>query len=322
MKSTNKKITFACVALLATTLLSSCEKVIEPKNLPEQDPRLVINSIISTDSVITANVSVSKSIVSGKEYKFLNDATCELYINDRFAERMKIVKDGNYVATNKGAVGSNYKVKVIANGYTDAEGSSSMPEAMVVKRSERYDTLNFAFRKFVPPGQPNFSNYYASLKYKVYVRDNPSQPDFFSIQPLVVLLDSLGDPLTYTVPAFLSSNQTGGFEDQAYWSGNSLEVNDTRLVNGDEVLVDATLSFNFSPIGGQSVYAAEIFLISFAAGEDYYKYKVTLGKQQANSTGLFAEPVMVHNNIRNGLGIVGCRNAKLISLGRVKVLTQ
>src|SRR5438045_1388231 len=86
-------------ALTLALAFQSCEKVIEPKNLPEQDPRIVLNSILMAGDKVSTEISASKSIISGKPYKFINNATCVLYVNGNLTETLPFVKNGVYTGT-------------------------------------------------------------------------------------------------------------------------------------------------------------------------------------------------------------------------------
>lgn len=77
------------VLFFFTMILSSCEKEIQ-LNTNDFSPKIVMNSIISSDSII--EVRVSKSFLytdTARERSRLSDATLTLYINGKMQERMK-----------------------------------------------------------------------------------------------------------------------------------------------------------------------------------------------------------------------------------------
>src|SRR4051812_25691540 len=105
---------FSAVVLVTAI---SCRKVIEPKDLPKQDPRLVLNCILYPDSLVSANISLSKSILTSKEYQYISDAACDLYENDSYIETLTSLGSGKYRSKLTAKANTNYSIKVAASGY-------------------------------------------------------------------------------------------------------------------------------------------------------------------------------------------------------------
>src|SRR5688572_25801801 len=135
------------LVILAALLVCGCEKVIEPKELPEQDPRLVVNSILYADSNVRVNITSSKSILSGKAYKVLDNAICKLFEDDNFVEQLSNNKNGNYNSAYLAKADKKYSLQVHADGFVDVEGSAHLPQAVKGMRFERYDTINNTFTR-------------------------------------------------------------------------------------------------------------------------------------------------------------------------------
>lgn len=302
---------------LLIAVFCNCEKVIEPKNLPQQDPRLVINSVITNDSTIRVNVSSSKSILNSKRYNFINNAVCDLYVNGLYAERMKSVDtSGNYRATQKGLANNQFSIKVSSSGFKDVEGTTDVPRPMIIVRVERYDTINNSFNRFNFNGSNSYSG---SLKYKVYVRDTPGKKDYFSLKPVILAYDSARNIINLNSPSLNIYPNTTNNDNRIFSSGFTLEADDSEIINGNEIVLDFSVSLSFQVNRGPSVKSIDVLLLGSSASEDYYKYKITLSQQLTNGNGLFAEPVLVHNNIKNGMGLVGAINTSLFSMGKVIV---
>lgn len=305
-----KKLFLYASLLLIFGLLGACRKVIEAKDLPQQDPRIVLNCLIFNNDSIRANITASKSILSGKDYKYLDNAICELYENDTYVEQLVNRKNGNFVGKKLAQSGKKYTLKVACAGYKSVEGSTTLGDSVVVKGIERTDSVNYYFRK------ENLSTYQyigGSVRYKVMIKDDIKIRNYYSIQPIVVLMDSLGAPVDFSITPYISLLNGDSNSGVSYY-GTSIETDDQTLVNGNEVRLDLDISFNISSSPLPPANSVQVYLILGNISEDLYKYKVTSNKQAFESGGLFSEPVLVYNNVTNGMGIVGGVNSNVYFL--------
>ena len=293
-----------CVALV----FFGCEKIIEPKNLPEQDPRIVLNCLMYKDSVIRLNVSSSKSIISGKDYKFLENATCLLYENDLIVDQFKNNKEGNYTSTVFGRIGKKYRVKVSVPGFETVEGITTMPDSATMISSERYDLVNSNYSSYYG-GEPGSRYLGGSTKCIIKIKDDPSMSNYYTLEPKVLLFDSAGNFIQESSDVYVTSNTASATGDYSY--GNTIEIDDTNLLGGSNLLADLDISISGE---GSFVAYAEVYMTISSVSQDLYKYKTTLKNQINNGISLFAEPVQVFNNIKNGMGIVGSMNSKMFFL--------
>lgn len=296
--------------LLISGLLGACRKVIEAKDLPQQDPRIVLNCLIFNNDSVRANITASKSILSGKDYKYLDNAICELYENDTYVEQLVNRKNGNFVGKKLAQSGKKYTLKVACAGYKSVEGSTTLGDSVVVKGIERTDSANYYFRK------ENLSTYQyigGSVRYKVMIKDDIKIRNYYSIQPIVVLMDSLGAPVDFSITPYISLLNGDSNSGVSYY-GTSIETDDQTLVNGNEVRLDLDINFNISSSPLPPATSVQVYLVMGNISEDLYKYKVTTNKQAIESGGLFSEPVLVYNNVTNGMGIVGGVNSNVYFL--------
>jgi hypothetical protein len=312
------------VVILSALLATACEKVIEPKDLPEQDPRIVLNSILYTDSVVKASVSASKSILSGKDYKLIENANCSLYEEGVFVEKLQHTKNGIYLGTKKPVQNKTYTLKVSAAGYKDVEGSTQMIPPVSVDRMERYDTLN---SKFVKTDYGSGNGYYigGNTKFKVWIIDDITTQNFYRLTVTAQVFNSNGDTLKGFVPQiYVSNNVEASGAGNYYMSQNTLSIDDLYLVNGNQVIIDAGVNLYYSAsVGLPDIAYADLYFEVSTMSNDLYRYNATL-TEQLNSGGinLFAEPVLVHNNIKNGMGIVGSINSDTKKSKRVYFIVQ
>lgn len=297
------------VILVPMAACLSCEKVIEPKDLPEQDPRIVVNCILVSGQSISADLSISKSIVSGKDYKLLNNAVCEVYEDDAYVQNLVFNNNGNYFGSLIPKANKKYTLKVAASGYESVTAITTMPDNPVIKPVERTDTINSKYRldRFGQNGDFYISG---ETKYKFRIVDDPAKKNFYSIVPSVFLLDSLDQPINYSVtPTILYYDNSEGLGGGAQYYDSSLDLDDKKIVNGNEVQGTIGIQFYLNQSSGGSVKPAiKRIVIDFeflTVNEDYYKYKQTLLNQANMGISLFAEPVQVYNNVEKGMGILG-----------------
>lgn len=296
------------ILLLAT----SCEKVIEPKDLPEQDPRIVVNAIFSTSSYISANISQSKSIVSGKDYKYFSNAVCEVYEDDNYLQTLTYQSNGNYYTPVLPKAGRRYTIRVSASGFESVNAETTLPGDLDIFPLEITDTTDLGFRR-EPWGPDGGTMISGTLKLKLRIRDTPGQSDYYSIVPHVQFLDSLDQPLTYTTTvSIVSYNNSGNLGGEEYFD-TSMDFTDDNTVNGNEVqrLVGVQIR-QADSFGKPTVKSIRVQLEVQHQSADYYKYKKTLLDQVIMGPNFFAEPVQVYTNINKGMGILAGVNSTLL----------
>jgi hypothetical protein len=57
------------ICLFAVFIFLSFEKVIESEDLPEHDSRIVLDSLLFSEDLITANITASRGILNNKAFK-------------------------------------------------------------------------------------------------------------------------------------------------------------------------------------------------------------------------------------------------------------
>ncbi len=301
---------------LIITMTCGCQKVIEPEDLPEQDPKLVLNSVLYTGETPTLNLTSSKSILSGKPFKVITNAECDLYENDSWVERLKHDSAGNYSGKYLPVADRKYTFRINASGFPGIEASTTMPPTVTEVRIERYDTLNASFYNY--SGQAGYSTMGGSAKFKIWIKDDPSKKNYYALDAVFFIYDSLGQQ----VDADLSSSVFDGSNGNYYYgNGEGFETTDETVVNGNEIFLDIVTQCNSSSASAASVREVEVFLKVSNISEEIYRYKQTVFEQASMGPNFFAEPVLVYNNVQNGMGLLGStNNAGLIRLVKQKLV--
>ncbi|MES2837050.1 MAG: DUF4249 domain-containing protein [Bacteroidota bacterium] len=287
-------------------LFMSCEKVIEPGDLPEQDARIVVNSILYTNQSFRVNISVSKSILSGKDYKYIKNAVCGIYENDVLIESLQTDTNGDCRSSFEPKANKKYTIKVSAPNFEgEVIASTTIPDKVRHTSIERYDTLNYNYR-FISNDSTQISG---STKFKFKIIDDLTQKNYYSIQSSVLFFDSLNQQMFPQHYKYLINNSNNS-NNQNNYDAYTINLDDLTLVNGNEIAVDFELSVNSE--NSYDVKSMQVYLYLYSLSEDYYKYKTTLNKQASTGVSLFAEPVLVYSNVNNGMGIVAGVNQETV----------
>lgn len=291
--------------------LMACEKIIEPKDLPQQESRIVVNSIIRTDENIAVQISQSKSILSGKDYKYIANAACELYEDGHYVQNLIYSNNGMYGAAFFPKSGRKYELRVSASGFTPVTAATEMPVDINVLPVEIIDTSAHYQRSSYGQGGINYIS--GEVKFRVRVIDDLSLKDYYGFEPVVVLLDSLQQPIrTATNVSVISYGSSGVLSGEEYYD-KSMETDDQGLVNGNQV--QRNIGVQFSVDEDPADPPAKSVVVMFNVQHlslDYFRYKQTVINQAFAGPNLFAEPVQVYNNVKEGMGIFAAINGTLV----------
>ena len=151
MKTYNKII----LSVAFFSLMLSCKKEVEVK-LPESKYQLVMNCIMSEDSLFTVSVSRTKKLyVDDNANTDVTNATVSIYENSVFIEDLKHIKADMYQSPSFRPInGKEYKVVIKAEGYSDAEATETLikqavisnivyEEIALVKQSDTLSKISF-----------------------------------------------------------------------------------------------------------------------------------------------------------------------------------
>lgn len=284
------------ICLFAVFIFLSCEKVIEAKDLPEQDSRIVLNSLLYSEDFITANITASRGILSNKPFIDLDKAICQVFENDAYLGNLINIQNGNFTSFFTAKVNNKYRLIVSASGYSSVTATTMIPPSVKYSDLERYDTLknNYHLNQYSPTAK----SVDGTSKFKLKILDDLSAKNFYSIKPIVILIDSLGNTIENVGYAYIKNNT-----DENSYESNSFEIDDLTKVNGNQMPLDFDVTFYYNI--PENLKSISVYLEISNLSEDYYNYKITLKKQAEAGPSFFSEPVLVYSNVINGLGILG-----------------
>ena len=297
MVMTRKNLIYIVLFLIISV---SCEKIIDI-NIPEKDKKIVINSIISTDSLIKVNVSKSLNILDNQNAIFLNDATVKLYEDNVFIEQLTNITNGNYKSqTFYPQVGKNYKIEVSSNGLKTITAENKIPNKVTInkidtitKNVEGYNTFEFTINFTDPVNEENY--YFLEAK---------------SFVPLGY--DNYGNIIDYDIQNLYIFSDDKIVDSEIDYNGGII-FND-KLINGQTYPLKINIDkYNFY----NDTNMVYIYLNSVS--KDFYLYVKSYSMNVNNRNDPFAEPVQVYENINNGYGIFAGYSSYVDSL---KILGQ
>jgi hypothetical protein len=297
---TVKKITIL-FSIAIIFLFAACQKEVEVK-LPESSYKLVLNSILSSDSVVKVLVSRSKKLyVDDVANLKINNAVVSLYEDNDFIEILPRFEDGVYKSLNfKPQIGKEYKVIVRAPGYTDAVAKETIIQQAEINNITFQDSALILEQQMMAKVSfdivdvPGTKNYYElsiqSFFYNYNFNPNTGQ-----------IIDSTKLPipayLTITDEALKENYEGSGLDGGNYYYTDALAFTD-KFFDGKNFKVNVYFSS----------YQANVDTLTIrikSMTKSYYEYKRSVNLQSSVGSNPFSEPVRVFTNVEGGLGILG-----------------
>ncbi len=316
------------VVFISILIFSSCEDEIDFKGSITTQ-KLVVNCLLASDSAILVNVFHSSPIQANTGGKNpVSNAIVKLYENSQFVGQLKLssVEQDSIIAVGglglnaytlegfKASSSKRYKIEVEADGYETVFSEVFIPQPVsILKVDTTYSlmqnskdnykkiAINFVITFKDPPDEKNY--------YRVVMREKNGWstgygPDyekgywvhFIDIGRLMIKHIESND---------ISINPQGNNNDERLgFVPNNLMVFNDDLFDGKEHTISVyPLSYR-SPLYDVFEFN-EVHIELHSISEDYYLYAKSLGQYNFSKNDEFAEPVLVHNNIKNGLGVFG-----------------
>ena len=262
--------------------------------LPYAGDKIVINAIITNDSIVYAHITKSAAIQTNlTSFEELPGCKADIYENDIFKETLteKVINAKRYyVSAFKVKSAHKYSIKVSLPGLQNAEGSDEVP----VKPA------------FLPLDYWKLNNSPDSTKpYKVTLKlkDIAGAKNYYRLRIFPASYNT--NTRRYTI----SRNSSLNFSIDNFTKQNnffeSFGDNLNRIIYFTDETFDGqeiTLTISLGTMSSERLYIApELVTLS----EQSFKYFNSKEKQINNEDNPFAEAVMVYNNIKGGYGIVG-----------------
>ena len=278
-------------------LFASCDIVVD-LDIPEHERVLVVNSILTTDSMINASISHSVGAFDASSISYVHNATVEVYedgvllgeMNEEVSLSYNYMDelDSTYVYNfNQNPVaGKIYSYEITHPDYEAVRAETAVPAAVklnvndVTLLSEQDDEKHYRVRfSFNDAAEDNFYRLRLGYHYHNEYYDYDTFYDFESNDASMI-------------------SSAGVQSDGATFYGDEALFED-EMFNGTE----KEISIDFFVYNKPLEYTLELTSVS----ESYYTYIRSLRAHYDNQDQfIFAgEPVQVFTNIENGLGVLG-----------------
>lgn len=283
--------------------LSACETVVSV-DVPEKTNLLVVNGLIIPDQQPQVSLSRSYAVLGNEfENNRVSGASMLLFEEDVLVGAFEeSLVGGNYVFPTdsmafrpKGE--RNYRVSVTHPDYPPAIASTQTPPANLSLTLAAGDTVSLG-------GDDH-------LSLVLTLRDPDHRDDFYWFE-LFVESDFSGEQLCFR-------NLEEPFEtvETFFPDLGELPIYCGRVYRSDDDFNGQDKTFEFLiPLQFISFFPVEELSIRAVVGllsEDLYRFELS-ERLQANSEGdPFAQPVVVHNNVEGGFGLLGGFNARSVS---------
>ena len=296
----------------SSLFLTSCEDFFSTTvkaDPPEYDPQLVFHLLLSDqDSSIRLVLSRSYGLlepVRDEKKWYISGATVEWWqAGQKTLTLTPLPGDSGFVYVGKLPQtlkpGEQYEVRVQHPDYPSARAVQTMPakfeaDSARVRRlsSNQFDELRQL--DLIIRDQPGVENYY-----EVTV----SRFQYFIGYTYVngqLMIDTIGSGIyPVSFDEFLDRNTVTG-------SGNTALVSD-QLFDGQAYKFQAKFYPNYSSSNDtMPTYTVQVRNIT----KDYYQWSRTYYQHYENEYEIFAEPVLVLNNVVGGLGVFGLGTEKV-----------
>jgi len=285
-------------------LFCACQK--ENVVIPDTGRKLVINGLITTDSLL--NVRISKSyyfkdfLMGWATFPEFDSADVRFYRNNVFLDSLNysvqknnydLYPTSNYKSNNTYPLpGYEYKIIVKRAGFPDATSTTKIPRLVKI---ERIDTsriggfLNCGIEFTDPPGDKNY--YLFNI---IMIQKLPFSRRYLAF-------DSL-DPI---IEEELCSNSGSGSSISRVYDKFGFAFSD-KLIDGKKYSLNVSFkcSYYWNDLRNPSPRTSYVYYFRLiSVTEEYYRFIQTLNLYNASYSNPLAEPVMVYSNVSGGYGI-------------------
>ncbi len=276
---------FLAFVFILGIFFSACEEMTDV-SLPEEETLLVVNSFFNPDSEWAAHVTLSQDRLNNEDFRFVENATVEVWQGNSKVADLDYAADGFYRAANvRPRSGLTYELRVSAPDFPMVTASDAIPPRISIASVE-LDTLQ---------GSSELGE--TKLNFQVTVRDPGNARNYYLIQVYEQQeWGSFSQIFSSTDQAILESSANDDLETGEHYF--EAAIFDDELFNGTDYPLDISLSlFQHNP------ESDGVYIVLRSISEAYYRYWRTADLQSYFGENPFVEPILIYNNIENGIGI-------------------
>lgn len=283
----NKFRPFYLILFSFIIFLISCEKTLKYNfDIPENEKKIVVNSVLCPDSLVKVNISKSMSIrENNNSFQYLDNAEAKLFENDVLIETLHYTKNGNYFSSDfKPEENKKYEIKVSVPNMNNVDANTVIPAKTNIIS---VDTLTVIDHEYEYDEK--------KLEFNIKFKDNIEIDNYYQIECRYSYKEIYGDEDVF-------------YKDYIEADEEILNIQniDGTILLEDKIIAGEDFNLKFRVpiyIFTEQIKEYRIYLNSIS--KEYYLYLVTRSAQEETEDNPFAEPVQVFNNINNGCGICG-----------------
>lgn len=310
---------------------ASCEKVVEFDE-DETQTLVVMNACAQADSSFSAKLTYSRFFLDGSSFCPINDAQVILNVNGTDYNATTSGQKGEYSVLYKPQPGDSLTLRALIPGRDEVSASAKIPSRLSISdisTSHIYDSAN----SYYDPSWYNVSDNIIHFKFKLH--DRADERNYYRIHVYyrdTLIKDeyyynyngSISDTVTDTLyrqqsscefkiidPAIINaSTNLGDIFDEGVetgsYEGSNLLFTDERI-NGHNHEIHLAINIPYLYCNYLRMLHSYVEVRVESISRDYYLYLATKEKQMNGNelTAIFSEPVRIHCNVKNGLGILG-----------------
>lgn len=295
------KNTYHLYILVSLIFLSSCEQFIEVE-LPGQEPRMVLNALLEPSDTLKIFLTKSKGVLEGgnffEDFELVEGAKVYLKNQDGQIFPMDYINRSRpyeinafyYLSGHEFIGGQTYEIIAEKEGFPSISSIQKLPSIIQIRsielknlgpeeKSENNDLFEVTVKFNDPPGD----NFY-EISGGIYGRD---------------IFINEGDTSLFFYSSDLYPRPVNPAYQKQYSMRSVLLFND-NLLNGSasEMVFRTSLRRNID---------LELTIRLSHVSESYFRFHETADLQQNNRGDILSQPVLVYNNVKNGLGIFKSR---------------
>ncbi|MEM8909633.1 MAG: DUF4249 family protein [Bacteroidota bacterium] len=292
------------IVLLALLCSIGCEEPVE-LDLPVPNSKIAISSEFGPNRPFEVSLSNSVSSISSANIQFLANANVTIWEGDKLFEALRLVRDPltnipYYRSRNRTSTSHRaYRIVVEVPGYPTASAEDLIPEATPIQRftldrierqssdaeNQNYD-VEFSL-DFRPDPASDF--YHLIVYYEAkYIFSNPPGTNLINNdRNVIAVVDVSNNPRSLThfsKGMLIRSSDIPGAVAQFRLQGVARQHRAQAPMNRRLV--------------------AELRTVS----PDYYHFHSSFTRQLSQTDSILGQPVVLHNNIENGLGSFAAYN--------------
>ena len=298
------------ILLFALALsISSCKmKTKVDIDIPDTERHIVVNGLLTKDSLIKVRISKSQGIFDDKKIEYLTSAKVKLYKNDVFIEEMQHTDTGFFKSTLYPEIDADYKINVEYDKLKTVNAKTHLSEPNNIIKVDTSMQVSSAYYYNEETGyyedDENGKSY--DVKFKIKIKDKSS--DDFYFLAISTLTPEYDHEPPYSFIGYNEVNEVFNTEDLVIKKrGQYFTLNGNYgVVFNDEMFKNKEYTFNLS----SSFYKnnddnKETYIIVklMTISQDIFRYVISHNINEEVGDDPFAQPVQVYSNVENGLGL-------------------